>query len=186
MSLAGPCRRLLAPARRFLLAEDVLLVDAVHDGGIALLELASEDAARERVRHPALDRPPDALNRTSSSTDALGRVTSYQYDSSSNLTQRTDARNLVTKYFPDDLNRLGRIEHWNGATLVDSVDYTYNAVGFRTQMVDPTGTTTYSPDPLDRISSVTFPGPKTVSYTYDDLYAKPPSPNLTQHLRDPL
>lgn len=111
----------------------------------------------------------DALNRLQSSTDALGRVTSYQYDAASSLTQRTDARNLVTKYFPDALNRLDLVEHWNGQTLVDSVDYTYNAVGFRTQMVDSTGTTTFTPDALDRLASVTFPGPKTVSYTYDDL-----------------
>ncbi len=111
----------------------------------------------------------DTLNRLQSTTDALARVTSYQYDAASNLTQRTDARGLVTKYFPDDANRLDLVEHWNGSTLVDSVDYTYNAVGFRTQMVDPTGTTTYTPDAMDRPTSITFPGPKTVSYTYDDL-----------------
>ncbi len=111
----------------------------------------------------------DALNRLQSSTDALGRVTSYQYDAASNLTQRTDPRNLVTKYFPDALNRQDLVEHWNGQTLVDSIDHTYNAVGFRTQMVDSTGTTTFTPDALDRLASVTFPGPKTVSYTYDDL-----------------
>ncbi len=111
----------------------------------------------------------DALNRLQSVTDALGRVTSYQYDPASNLSQRTDGRGLVTKYFPDALNRLDLIEHWNGATLVDSVDYSYDALGNRTQMVDSTGTTTYTPDALNRISSVTFPGPKTLSYTYDDL-----------------
>jgi YD repeat-containing protein len=112
----------------------------------------------------------DRLQSVTGAIDYLGRVavTSYAYDSASNLTQRTDARGLVTKYFPDDLNRLDLIEHWNGTTLVDSVDYTYDAVGFRTQMIDSTGTTTYTPDTLDRISSVTTPGPKTVGYTYDD------------------
>jgi YD repeat-containing protein len=111
----------------------------------------------------------DALDRLQSSTDGLGRVTSYQYDLGSNLTQRTDGRGLVTKYIPDDANRLDLIEHrLADNTLVDTVDYTYNAVGFRTQMVDPTGTASYTPDALDRISSITFPGPKIVSYTYDD------------------
>ena len=117
----------------------------------------------------------DALNRVQSMTDALSFAESYQYDAASNLTQRTDARGLVTKYFPDDLSRLDLVEHWNGTTLVDSIDYTYNAVGFRTQMVDPAGTTTYTPDSLDRISDVTFPGPKIVSYTYDDIPGGPPA-----------
>lgn len=112
----------------------------------------------------------DRLQSVTGAIDYLGRVavTSYQYDAASNLTQRTDARNLVTKYFPDDMNRLDLIEHWNGMTLVDSVDYAYNAVSFRTQMVDPTGTTSYTPDALDRVLSVTFPGPKIIIYTYDD------------------
>src|SRR5205809_1871303 len=56
-ALADPRGRLLALAGRFLLAEDVLGIDVVHDGGVAFLELAGEDAARERVRHAALDRP---------------------------------------------------------------------------------------------------------------------------------
>ncbi len=111
----------------------------------------------------------DALNRLQSSTGPLSRVTSYQYDAASNLTQRTDARGLVTKYFPDALNRLDLLEHWNGQTLVDSVDYTYDVVSRRTQMIDPTGTTTYGYDALSRPTSITFPGPKTVSYQYDNV-----------------
>ena len=104
----------------------------------------------------------DALNRLQSTTDALSRITSYQYDAASHLSQRTDARGLVTKYFPDALNRLDHLEHWSGTTLVDSLQYTYDPVGNRTQMVESTGTTTYVPDALDRVSSITFPGPQTV------------------------
>jgi RHS repeat-associated protein len=36
-------------------------------------------------------------------------------------------------------------------------------------MVDSTGTTTYTPDALDRLSSVTFPGSRTVSYGYSNV-----------------
>ena len=111
----------------------------------------------------------DTLNRLQSSTDPLSRVTSYQYDAASNLTQRTDARGLVTRYFPDALNRLDLLEHWNGQTLVDSVDYTYDVVSRRTQMADPTGTTAYSFDALGRPTTITFPGPKTISYQYDNV-----------------
>ena len=110
----------------------------------------------------------DALNRLQSQLDALGRSTTYQYDATSNVTQRTDARGLVTKYFYDPANQMTRLEHWNGATLVDSVDYTYDAAGNRKTMADPTGTTSYVYDALNRLTSVTFPGPKTVSYLYDN------------------
>src|SRR5439155_22806307 len=57
LSLAGARGRFLTLARGLLLAEDVLGVDVVDEGGVAFLELAGEDAARERVRHAALDRP---------------------------------------------------------------------------------------------------------------------------------
>src|SRR5439155_8949319 len=57
LSLAGPRRRFLTLARGLLLAENVLGIDVVHDGGLAFLELAGEDAARERIRYAALDRP---------------------------------------------------------------------------------------------------------------------------------
>jgi len=56
---------------------------------------------------------------------------------------------------------------------VDSVDYTYNAVGFRTEMADSTGLTVYTSDALDRVTNVQFPGNKNVSYTYDDIPGGP-------------
>ncbi len=106
----------------------------------------------------------DSLNRLTSATDALGRVTSYTYDAASQLAQRTDARGLVTKYFPDALGRLDLLEHWN-ITLVDSVDYTYDAVGNRTYMDYGTGNTAYFYDHLNRLVQVTGG----VRYIYDEL-----------------
>jgi len=43
--------------------------------------------------------------------------------------------------------------------------YTLNAVGNRTQVVDASGTTTYAYDNLHRLTSVTYPGPTTDTYT---------------------
>ncbi len=110
----------------------------------------------------------DALNRVTSTTDPNNRTASFQYDVHSRVTQRSDARGLVTKYFYDATDRLTRAEHWNGATFVDQVTYAYDALGNRTQMVDPTGTTAYAYDALNRATSVTFPGNKVVSYQYDN------------------
>ncbi len=109
----------------------------------------------------------DTLHRLQSETDALNHTTSYQYDAASNPQQRTDARNLVTKYFPDAANRPDYIEHWNGPTLVDTIDFTLDIAGRRTQLSDPSGVTNFAYDAMDRVTSVTFPGPKVVSYEYD-------------------
>jgi YD repeat-containing protein len=42
-------------------------------------------------------------------------------------------------------------------------------VGNRTEMVDSTGTTTYEYDALNRLTSVSFPGSRTVGYAFDSL-----------------
>ena len=139
----------------------------------------------------------DTLDRLESVTDPLSRVTSYGYDAASNLSQRTDAKREAVgpaetgtdcgsagagngvdedaDTVPDDgcptavytydaLSRLTRVDYSDQA-----VDYTYNDVGSRLTMVDPTGTTTYVYDALNRPTSVTFPGPSLVSYQYDNV-----------------
>jgi RHS repeat-associated protein len=113
----------------------------------------------------------DELNRLTSITDPNSRTTYFYYDAASRLIKRKDARSLVTKYFYDAGSRLIRVEHWNSSetTLADQVTYQYDAVGNRTQMVDPTGTTSYSYDALNRPTSITFPGNKTVSYSYNNV-----------------
>ncbi len=45
--------------------------------------------------------------------------------------------------------------------------YTLDAIGNRTQRVDGLGTHTYAYDALYRLTSVTYPGPSTDTYTYD-------------------
>jgi RHS repeat-associated protein len=121
----------------------------------------------------------DAHNRLQSVTDPLGRITSYEYDDASNLIERTDARDLFTQYAYDALNRLKDIDYFEfeGGPLVDSVDYTYDDVGNRFTMVDPTGTTEYGYDALNRLTSVTVTpsgppwpsGDRVVSYQYDNV-----------------
>jgi RHS repeat-associated protein len=110
----------------------------------------------------------DEVDRLESEIDALGRVTSYTYNDDSTVATRTDARGLVTEYTYDAAKRLQLVEYMDGETLVDDVDYNYDDVGNRISMVDATGTTSYVYDDLNRLTSVTFPGPKTVAYRYDN------------------
>lgn len=80
-----------------------------------------------------------------SSTDARGKVTSYDYDPHGNLTR-------VVPPVP-----------------LGDVDITYDALS-RVQTVDDGKgqVRTYTYDKLDRITSVTYPGVTPFSYTYDD------------------
>jgi RHS repeat-associated protein len=65
----------------------------------------------------------------------------------------------------DALNRLTTIDYSDVTT--PDVGYAYDANGNRTSMTDGTGSTTYGSDELDRLVSVTSPGPKVVGYRYD-------------------
>ena len=48
------------------------------------------------------------------------------------------------------------------------ISYTYDDVGSLISMTDATGTTTYTPDELNRLSQITYPGNQTIGYGYDD------------------
>jgi RHS repeat-associated protein len=72
-----------------------------------------------------------------------------------------------TLYTYDAAKRVTEIEYRDGTTFLSEVDYTYDTRGNRTQMVDPTGTTTHAYDGMNQITSVTSPGSVTVSYQYN-------------------
>ena len=69
----------------------------------------------------------------------------------------------------DDANRLLTLTNRNGGTPMSSYSYTLDNVGNRTQVVDTTGTSTYSYDDLYRLTGVTYPNSDTQSYTYDAM-----------------
>ena len=91
--------------------------------------------------------------------------TSYVYDFSGNLLSVTDAKNQVTSYQYDDLNRLVKTTLPDGTYTVKA----YDAVGNLVSSTDPAGkTTTYSYDTLYRLANLTYPDSSTVAYTYDN------------------
>jgi len=75
-----------------------------------------------------------------------------------------DANGDATTFSYDSLNRLTGVVYADAT----SVTYAYDAVGNRTTMTGPTGSTTYTYDSLDRPLSVNSPQ-GLVSYTYDAL-----------------
>lgn len=107
----------------------------------------------------------DPLNRVASSADPLNRTTSYAYDGVGNLTSTTNPSPQTTTLIYDAANQLTSITYSDGVT--PRVNYTYDADGRRTQMVDGTGTTTYAYDSLNRLTSSTNGANQAVGYTYD-------------------
>jgi RHS repeat-associated protein len=103
----------------------------------------------------------DAAGNPIKTTDPLGRVTTHTYDQANELTSTTDGRGITATYAYDSSGELA------SATVPgQSVSFTHDALGRRTSMSDSTGTTTYGYDPAGDVTSVAAPA-GTISYTYD-------------------
>jgi RHS repeat-associated protein len=83
--------------------------------------------------------------------------TAYLYDNNSNLTTKTDARNITTNYTYDELNRI-TLEDYSGTT--PDVSYLYdnlpNAIGLLIKVSSSVSVTDYNEfDPLGRVKKST-------------------------------
>ncbi len=108
----------------------------------------------------------DAADRLSSETDALGQTTVSSYDRLGRLTitddPRGDAYDVTYSY-----DGLGRPTGMAATELDAPITLAYDALGRRTSLSDGTGTTTFTPDALGRITQVTAPDTGTVGYQYN-------------------
>ena len=132
----------------------------------------------------------DSENNLISITDALGRVTRYEndmdgrvtrttfpsnlietytYDAVGNLTGKSDRKNQTLSYNYDVLGRLTR-KQYPDAT---GIDYVYDGANRLTRVTDPTGTYTFTYDPLGRLTETStaysfLPGKTfTLGYAFD-------------------
>ena len=121
----------------------------------------------------------DALNRITSVTDALGRISTVAYDSRSNLAYSTDrAGNTLSQVF-DGLTRLiSTVQDVRdaGGTVVGTVtrSLSYDRNNRLVDETDTNGTRThYAYDALNRLASQTWgyqtPSAQTETYTYDGV-----------------
>jgi len=141
------------------------------------------------TRQDALNRTTtelyDALNRKKQSTTPLGKVAKWEYDAVGNITKRIDESNRSTIYEYDNMDRLIKTTYPDASIIT----YAYDFRGNLTKVISPSGTTDYTYDIYDRLSSekdphnlqvnysydnsdnmtnITYPGNKTVNYTYDN------------------
>jgi len=108
----------------------------------------------------------DDNSRLISTRNALNKVIVYGYDCVGNRISQIDAKDQEIEYQYDDLNRL-KLRTFVGES--SWVEYSYDSSGNRIWMEDSTGETTYTYDDVNRLLSVTSPGPagnKAVAYTY--------------------
>jgi RHS repeat-associated protein len=128
----------------------------------------------------------------SSSTSVNGAVTSYAYDANKQLTSitpptgntltaraytydafgriatYTSGRGITETYTYDAADRLTTTAYSGTGSAGGNVTYTYNTPGWQTSRVDPSGTTTYTYDPLGRLASRKHSiNDITVAYAYD-------------------
>ena len=127
-------------------------------------------------------------NTTAFAYDAFGRVTqttfpsslteSYSYDAVGNLTSKTDRKGQYIAYTYDQLNRLTLKTYPDTTT----VSYTYDYDSRLTQVVDPTGTYSFTFDNMGRLIGTTtayafLTGRNfTTSYSYDAASNRTGSP----------
>ncbi|MFZ2631084.1 MAG: RHS repeat-associated core domain-containing protein [Desulfosalsimonadaceae bacterium] len=128
----------------------------------------------------------DKRGLLTSKTDPLSKTTSFTYYDDGTLWKITDRMGKTTTFTYTPTGKTNTITYQGGATVA----YTYDQFDNLTKMQDAIGATTYTYDKLNRFSSstdprafaisytrdangnitgITYPGSKTVAYTYDQL-----------------
>ncbi len=123
-----------------------------------------------RRRRPHTELRYDAANEQITATDALGNVTTSDYDLGGRLVEQHDPRGSAddVTYAYDGLDRqTGE----SAPDLTAPISATYDALGQRTSLSDGTGTTSFTYDQLGRITQVSAPTTGTVGYAYDAEWA---------------
>lgn len=116
----------------------------------------------------------DALARVTSTTDALGNVTSFTYDGAGNQLSRQDPggncaatpKTGCTTSTYDVANQLKTVTYSDGITP-NVTGITYDNDGQRTGMTDGTGTSAWVWDSLHRVTSYTNGNGGHVQYAYN-------------------
>lgn len=108
----------------------------------------------------------DALNRVASSTDALGRKTSFGYDAAGNSLTLTDPAGRTTTWSYDAANEVSGITYSDGKTP-NVTNVSYSIDGQRTSMTDGSGTSSWTYDSLNRLTTYVNGAGAKVGYGYD-------------------
>ncbi len=108
----------------------------------------------------------ELVNQDAPATSAApsGQVTTYTYDPAGNQLTSTNANAVTSTRAYTPLNQLASVTYSDGT---HSVQYTYDANGNMTGMIDASGTTNNTYDPFGELTSTTDGAGNTTSYSYD-------------------
>ena len=159
-------------------------IDYGYDAHDNLISVAAANGATTTYVYDDLD------NLTSETSPDRG-TTTFTYDEAGNRKTKTDARNKVTTYAYDALNRLTLVTLDDLSTIAYEYDVGTNAKGRLNKITDSSGTTTwaydnfgavtqkvqtiglvalttaYGYDTAGRLSTMTYPSGKVVTYGYN-------------------
>ena len=111
----------------------------------------------------------DAVGRLARVTDAAGAlVVDYGYDAAGQLIQEDRGNGTRATYEYDAAAQLVRVVHLSPDRSIQSrFDYTYDVLGHQTSVTTLDGTTSYAYDGAGRLTDVTLPDHRTITYQYD-------------------
>ncbi len=146
---------------RMFKVKDALNQETVYGYNEVGQQISQTDALNRTTRYEY-----DRLGRRVKRVLPLGQIETYSYSNDGSLSSKTDFNGKTTTFGYDNMRRL--LSKTPDASLNQpTVSFTYNLLGQRQTMTDATGTTTYSYDVRNRLTSKQTPF-GTLSYTYND------------------
>jgi RHS repeat-associated protein len=112
------------------------------------------------------DSAGDLLSTTTPATSAAptGATTTSTYDPAGNMLTRADPDGITTTWTYTPLDKTATITY--SGSSAHSVNYTYDASGYKTGMTDATGASSYTYDQFGELTSATDGADQTTGYGY--------------------
>jgi RHS repeat-associated protein len=101
--------------------------DAVNNQTLVTQDIQTRRFLYDSLRRLIRSRIPEHLTNGSLSLGGNSWSVGYQYDNNSNVTQRTDARGVVTSYVYDALNRNTGVTYTNDPAGTPAITYSFDA-----------------------------------------------------------